>query len=252
MSERNFGYAIDQENKDSLLLNAQAKPGELVALMETEYLPLDAIQRPEAIVNVVDQGSVGSCQGQSLAKCFQICYFLATGRALNFSAMCGYIIAQQFDGIRGDRGSTLSGGQLVATRHGMCLERYWPDTKTYDTRPKTNEFPFKLVAATPTNNPDEVRKALGAGLPVQTGVAWKESLDEERPHEYRGRSLGGHSTVLWGDYHINSWGKGWNGDGMSNWMDCLDEIITFPGNTFVIYAPDSMSMPFLDPVKTYG
>ncbi len=251
MSERTFGYCIDLEDKDKMLLNSRFTPEQILAV-SSDYLPADKINAPEAIVNVVDQGPVGSCQGQSLAKCFQICYFLATGRVLNFSAMCGYIIAQQYDGIRGDRGSTLSGGQLVATSHGMCLERYWPDTKTYDTRPKTDSFPFKLVSATPTNNPQEIRKALGAGLPVQTGVAWKESLDEENPQEYRGRSLGGHSTVLWGDYQINSWGEQWNQDGMSNWMDCLDEIVTYPGNTFVIYAPDGMSMPKLEPIKTYG
>ena len=140
----------------------------------------------------------------------------------------------------------------MATKHGMCLERYWPDTKTYDPRPKAETYPFRLVSATPTNDPEQIRKALGAGLPVQTGVAWLKSLDSETVKEYSGKSLGGHSTVLWGDVNINSWGPGWCGDGMHSWNDCLDEIVTYPGNTFVIYSPDSMSMPMLEPITTYG
>lgn len=252
MSERKLGYAIELENKDSLLLNG-IKPRTLFKSFQDNFPAWNPKADPSPLVNIVDQGQVGSCQGQSLAKCFQICFYLATGRVLNFSAMCGYIIAQQYDGIRGDQGSTLSGGQKVATVHGMCLEKFWPYTGQYDRRIKTDRFPFMLKSAQPTNDPDEIREALALGLPVQTGVAWNRQLDQEVVTAYDGRNnQGGHSTLLWQGKNINSWGTAWCQDGMSDWSSALDDIVTWPGNTFVIYAPDEMSMPDLQPIKTYG
>lgn len=252
MSHGTFGYAIERENKDQLLLNGIA-PELIMRSFQDSFPKFNASTDPTAIVDIRNQGQIGSCQGQSLAKCFQICYFLATGQVINFSAMAGYILAQQYDRIRGDKGSTLSGGQKVATENGLCVEKDWPYPTKYDANVPTTRFPFKLKSAQPSNNPAEIRQALDLGLPVQTGVAWTRELDQEIVTKYTGRaSFGGHSTVLWCHKNINSWGVDWCEDGCSDWSTALDEIVTYPGNTFVIYAPDEMTTPSIEEIKTYS
>ena len=228
-------------------------PELLLSQFKDNFPAFNAFSNPTDIIDIADQGNVGSCQGQSLAKCFQICYFLATGNIIEFSAMAGYILAQQYDGIRGDRGSTLSGGQKVATEHGICREKAWPYTGEYDRRVKAKEFPFRLKSAQPTNDPAQIWSALSLGLPIQTGVAWTRELEQEIVTGYTGKSsFGGHSTTLWCGKNINSWGDQWLVDGCNDWSAALDKIVTHPGNTFVIYAPDEMSMPAVEsPIATY-
>lgn len=251
MTYGRLGYAIEKENKDQLLLNG-IKPEIILRSFQDNFPKFNANADPLGVVNIKNQGSIGSCQGQSLAKCFQICYYLATGRVINFSAMAAYVISQEYDRIRGDNGSTLSGGQKVATDNGLCLEKDWPYPSRYDTTQKASEFPFKLKSAQPTNDPQEIRQALELGLPVQTGVAWTRELEKEVVTQYTGRSsFGGHSTVLWCKKNINSWGQEWCEDGCSDWTTALDDIVTFPGNTFVIYAPDEMTKPELPEIETY-
>lgn len=246
-----LGYAIEKENQASLMANG-VEPKLLMQRYKEQFPAFNASADMLDIINVLDQGQVGSCQGQSLCKMFQICFYLATGRIVNFSAMCGYIIAQRFDGLDGrDVGSTLSGGQRVATEHGMCLEADWRYTGRYDSSVPNVAFPFKLASAQPTNDPALIKEALSLGLPVQTGMAWNNELERERVESYTGAGAqGGHATSLWLDKHLNSWGSGWNGDGLSSWSDrALEQIVTHRGNTFVIYAPDGMDYPDLEPIN---
>ena len=258
MSEtRTLGYAIEQEDRESLDRHGE-EPLKLLATFKEELSPQNPDADPLGVVNILNQGSIGSCQGQSLAKMFQVCFFLKTGRVFNFSAMCGYVVAQKYDGLinRGDVGSTLSGGQRVATENGMCLESDWPYPSRYSNQIVASSFPFRLKSAKPTNNPDMILEALAAGLPVQTGMAWNSELEQERVTNYTGRGArGGHATTLWlrkdnQICHINSWGN-WNGDGCSTWTEeALRQIVSYRGNTFVIYAPDGIEYPELPPVET--
>ena len=245
-----FGYAIDKENRQSLI-DGGIEPRQLMARFTAKFPKFNTSADPLGVVNILDQGQIGSCQGQSLAKMFQICYFLETGRVENFSAMAGYIVAQRFDGLRGDVGSTLSGGQLVATKHGICLESDWPYPSRYSAEIVAKKFEFKLASAQPTNDPDLILEALALGLPVQTGMAWNNQLEQEHVTSYNGRGAqGGHATTLWLGKHINSWGNGWNSDGCSTWSEqALRDIVTHRGNTFVIYAPDGISHPDLPDIE---
>lgn len=249
--KRTFGYRIEDEDIDSLM--SRGRKAEDVLLMFKYKVPKWNQYAPPDMVNILDQGQVGSCQGQSLAKMFQICYFLATGRVLNFSAMAGYILAQRHDGLIGrDVGSTLSGGQRAAA-DGICLEKDWPYTGRYDSRIPNVPRPFKLVASKPTNDPDLISEALDAGLPVQTGMTWNHELDRDLVTNYTGRGAqGGHATTLWqkksnGNWiNHNSWGSGWAGDGRSEWTpQAARQIITYRTNTFVIYSPE-MEFPDLE------
>ena len=244
---RTLGYAIEKEDREYLEEHGE-EPRLLMQRFKNSFPVFNTDVNPLDILTIKDQGQVGSCQGQSLAMIFTICYFLATGRVEDFSAMAAYILSQAEDGLLGkDVGSTLSGGQAVA-RRGLCLESAWPYTGRYDTRqPSGIEFPFKLSASKPTNDPEIIFEALEMGLPVQIGIAWTPEMDREHVTSYRGGRGGGHAVVWWLKYLINSWGS-WNGDGMSTYeRRALEEIVNYPGNTFVIYAPDGMEYPEVKP-----
>lgn len=252
MDGKKLGYAIEKENLDSLY-HFGIEPRMLLNAVKEQVPKFNHKADPAAILNVRDQGSIGACQGMSLSKMFQICYFLSTGRIDNFSEMCGYIIAQKYDGLIGrDVGSTLSGGQKAATIHGMCLDTDWPYLKKYSSKIVASKFPFKLASAKPTNDPELIKEAIELGLPVQTGMSWNSELEQEVTTKYTGRGArGGHATTLWlqkenNEYrHLNSWGM-WNGDGYSSWTErALEQIVTHRGNTFVIYAPEGMVYPEL-------
>ena len=249
--ERHFGYAIEQENLESLEANGD-EPAVLMQRFRDSFPKFNTDTDPLGLVDIVDQGPVGSCQGQSLAQVFSICYFLATGRKQAFSAMAAYLHSQRYDGLLGrDVGSTLSGGERVATEHGLCVEDDWPYEPVYTGQIKPGlEYPFKLRASKPTKDPNVIREALSLGLPVQIGITWGREMDAEHVENYIGNSGGGHAVVLWLSKLINSWGS-WNGDGMSSISDrALDQMAHHRTNTFVIYAPDAMQFPKLDPVST--
>ena len=150
-----LGYAIDDEHLDELANGDD--PLELMSRFRDAVPTFNEQIKPDQIIAVVNQGSVGSCQGNALATVFQICYFLATGRFEVFSRAAGYYLAQRKDGIRGDRGSTLSGGRWVATEHGMCLDAKWPYVSKYDPKePAGIDYPFKLKVSRPFRNADEL------------------------------------------------------------------------------------------------
>jgi hypothetical protein len=253
---RTLGYAIEHERPAELAKNG-IEPRRLLNAFKTEFPAWNNRARPDELVKIEDQGQIGSCQGQSLTTCAEICYFLATGRTIQFSRMAAYILSQKFDGLIGrDVGSTLSGGQKVATQHGFCLEPEWPYPSSYSPRIPTGiEYPFKLASAKPTNDPGLLEEAMAMGLPVQTGLAWNQELEQEVVRQWTGRAaMGGHATVFWqrspsGYWQINSWGR-WNGDGMNEITpQALRQLCARRDNQFVIYAPTSMKYPVPSPAS---
>jgi hypothetical protein len=252
-----LGYRIEDENHKELEKGYDHQ--DLLRAFKEVKPDFNEQINPTDIVKVVHQGKVGSCQGQSLATVFQICFYLATGRFNFFSAAAGYYLSQKNDRerglrIRGDHGSTLSGGRWVATEHGMCLDSDWPYVAKYNPeQPEGIEFPFKLSVSKPFKKADDVIEWIKSGLPVQTGVRWGKEMNREEVTS-ASRSGGGHSTCLWtmkGEdiNNINSWGESWNGDGVHVWtQDALAEMID-RGGTFVGYSPEGFDFPDLEPIK---
>jgi len=111
-----LGYAINRESKPRLMSQGM-DPRKMLGLARENKPDFNVDADPMAMFGPLNQGNQGSCQGHALAMCFQICYFLATGRIEAFSRAAGYYLAQRRDNINGDRGSTLSGGQWVATEN---------------------------------------------------------------------------------------------------------------------------------------
>lgn len=257
MTNRDFtpgqmGYAFQWENRDQL--EATGEDSKLLLAKYRDTFPqFNTTADPLGVLKVFDQGMQGSCQGNALAQVFSICYFLATGRHETFSRSAGYYLAQKKDGIRGDQGSTLSGGQWVATQHGMCLDADWPYPSRYnpDMPPSANgKFNFKLKATKPLQDIDALVEWIDLGLPVQLGITWNNSCDKEVVTSYSSRSGGGHSTVFWqrrasgNIVNINSWGTRWNGDGVHEWtVDSVKAALKGRWNVFIGYAPDGMSFP---------
>ena len=244
------GYAIHLERRNEL----EAKGIEASVMMRTykDQFPQNNPTAFPSIIPIMDQGRQGSCQGQSLSKMFQICYFLATGRIVEFSAACGYYLAQKKDGLIGDVGSTLSGGRWVATEHGMCLESDWPYTgDNYNPSPPSGiDYPFKLSVSRPMNDADTVFEWLGLGLPIQIGIIWDSSCDLEVVDNYIGFGGGGHATSLWtltesgNARNINSWSEDWNGDGIHEFTRrAVERMVGNRNNVFIGYAPDNMLYP---------
>ena len=248
-----FGYAIDKERHDEL--EGGEEPLAMAAEFARQVPSFNSEIDPTDIVTILNQGNQGSCQGHALATCFQICYFLASGRLERFSRACGYYLAQRKDGINGDRGSTLSGGRWVATQHGMCTESEWPYPSRYNPRePSGIDYRYKLRVSRPFRDIDETMEWLKLGLPVQTGVTWGSNMNKEyvtRPSS----SGGGHSTVLWchapntDPRNINSWGANWNGDGVHTWsVDALASMLRSSRSSFIGYSPDEMMYPPPEPL----
>jgi len=111
-----LGYAFQKEDRATLETNG-AEPSEALRLFQASFPTFDVTADPLGAVDILDQKNQGACQGHALAMVFSICFFLATGRREAFSRAAGYYLSQRKDGIRGDSGSTLSGGQWVATPH---------------------------------------------------------------------------------------------------------------------------------------
>lgn len=249
-----LGYAIEHEKANQLVFNG-LEPAVMMANYRDQFPQNNPVAFP-SIIPILDQGQQGSCQGHALAQIFTICYFLATGRIAHFSRAAGYYLSQRYDGLIGrDVGSTLSGGQRVATDHGMCPEYAWPYPSSYrPNEPSGINYEYKLAVSKPITDIDTLYEVIDLGLPVQTGMIWDSSCDQEVVSNYVGRGGGGHSTVWWtktesGNVrNINSWGKNWNGDGIHEWTrSSLARALSNRSNVFICYAPDNMLYPLPPP-----
>ena len=247
-----LGWAADKENYQ--LLEDTGVESSLVLKRYLDSFPkFDTTANPLGVLKVFDQGQIGSCQGNALAQVFSICYFLATGRHETFSRAAGYYLAQKKDGIRGDQGSTLSGGQWVATQHGMCLDSDWPYVPRYNPAMPASakdKFLFRLQTTKPFRDVQSMLDWLEQGLPIQTGIMWNASCDQEVVDSYSLRGGGGHSTVFWQKkpngncININSWGARWSGDGCHEWTpESIARTLQNKWTVYIGYAPDGMSFP---------
>jgi len=251
-----LGYAIEHEKINELIFNG-IEPSILMSQFSATYPPQNPVTFPN-VVPILDQGQQGSCQGNALANIFAVCYYLHTGQLEIFSRAAGYYLAQQKDGLAGrDVGSTLSGGQWVAQTHGMCTEDDWPYPPRYDNREPANvPYNFKLATSKPFTTSAELLAWIDLGLPVQTGIIWDSSCNQEIVDNYRGSGGGGHSTTLWcktdagNVYNLNSWGSTWNGDGVHQWTpNAIERMFRIRSNVFIGYAPANMLHPQPPPIE---
>lgn len=200
-----------------------------------------------------NQGRQGSCAGHALSNCFQVALVQQFAVQTLFSRAAAYYTAQRFDGIKGDRGSTLNGCQKVA-ESGLCLEVEWAYPSSYNNSiPESSKgnMNFKMVGSRRVTDADMAWDLLSAGVPIQTGVAWNSSFEKTICDSYRSGG-GGHSTMLFGideatgnAWNNNSWGLGWGDNGRNMWTKKFfaDIVKRDRYAVFVAYDPTGLECP---------
>jgi len=254
------GWRIDLENYQNL--NALPNESPVLAMRGTyTEVKFD----PRRVLKVENQGSVGSCQGQSISSVCEWVYIIATGDVnLQLSRAYGYYETQRIDGISGDRGSTIDGGRRLAMEYGICREELWTYSGRYDPkRPKPIEelradaAKYKIGSATKLTTYEGIRTFLGAGVGgVHLGIAWNGSVDKNIVDTYSGNSGGGHAIGLYGlservdssgrpyCWMMNSWGDKWQGDGWAEWSPSAIETMLRTRSSVFIGLSD---MPAVKP-----
>jgi C1A family cysteine protease len=253
------GYAIDLEDRQTISkmsvdaeylmmgdLPDRVDPRQTILYKEGGWLPTE------------DQGQIGSCQGQALTENFEYNYTVDTGQVLQFSRMYAYIGSQKKDNIRGDRGSTLSGGTKLALE-GICPEKDGPYTNRYPgweyITPAMVEAakPYKMQSSTIIKSAIEMKQYIGSGIGiVQIGIPWGSSNNPDAKHCITSFAAGrgGHSVSYCGyvpddvvgvrsgfGYWFlkkNSWGRRWGLNGFAYVRpDVVDAQIRHNFSTFV-------------------
>jgi C1A family cysteine protease len=264
------GYAIAQEDRASLASSAvpavYASAGDIPERVDPRRSKLAT----EGWLRTENQGSIGSCQGNALSENVEYCYSIATGEIVQLSRMYAYLRSQQFDNIRTDSGSTLSGG-TKAVKEGLCLESLAPYPRAYPgwgwlTQAMRDEAKYRLNSLVQIKSSDEVRSFIGSGIGiVQIGIAWNSSMTpDSRGCITNWRSGGGGHSVCFAGYVPdadvgvrsskgwwallkNSWGTSW---GVQGWAyvdpKAIDQMLTHQWT--VMYGRSDMEHPNPRPV----
>ena len=222
-SQWQLGYAKESERKDEIDAEGQ-DPEQILVAMRAAYPTFNPYAK--AWNRLFWQGQQGACQGHALAHAAQVMGVQKFGQLRYFSRACGYYEAQRFDGLNGDKGSTLAGGRKVLSGDGLMLETDWPYPSRYNNRRPAN-FPdaprIRVDSSKQVRDADLIFDLLEAGAAIQTGLTWNSSCDQAVATRYQSGGGGGHSTLLYGldkqtgyAVHHNSW-RNWNGDGRSLW-----------------------------------
>lgn len=242
MSETNWesfvgGYPIELEDRDTLMRTSTearfCSYGDLPVRVDPRTSPLHKLGWMVA----PNQFSIGSCQGNALTHNMEYCYAQKTGKVLQFSRMYAYIASQIKSNIKGDRGSTLTGGTEVALE-GIPTEDAAPYTERYPgweyITPAMKEAAKGNCLETHTviSSVDALKQYTGSMIGiVQIGIPWNDSMRPDSNGCIRSFSGGGggHSVVYAGYVPdsdvgakssagywflmLNSWGKQWGKDG---------------------------------------
>ena len=226
------GWRIDHEDAEYLDAIQSDSP---VLAMRGHYNERTA--DPRELLKIEHQGPQGACQGHAITSVCEWCAALASGSAdLQLSRAMGYYETQRIDELKGDKGSTISGGVKLATSTGICEESLWPYPKRYNSRRPDNwqvvmdnAKQHKIMSTYRLKSYDAIRTFLGSGSgAISIGVRWGRGMSNAVLDAFApGR--GGHAVGLFsvsprtdehGDPYIwmmNSWGKQWANKGWSEW-----------------------------------
>ena len=88
-----------------------------------------------AMTAVEDQSAVNSCAANAIVGMYEYLAKRSLGESGDISRLFVYWNARREDGIRGDRGSTLTGNIRALEDVGACTEETWPyDAKLVDVK----------------------------------------------------------------------------------------------------------------------
>lgn len=233
------GWLFLEDDFESISRTQTVYCGSALADLPDEVDPRKHPSYGSGFLRTENQGSIGSCAGNALTECAEYSWTIETGRVMQFCRMFAYLETQKKDGIRGDRGSTISGGTKVARDVGFCPEA---DSKPYPSRYPGHSWStgemreaakrYRMGSHTVLRNPDEAKAYIGDGLGiVQIGIRWGRSMSPDSRGCISSFRVGGggHSVVLAGyvpdsvvgvrsgdGYWFlmkNSWGTRWGIEG---------------------------------------
>ena len=165
------------------------------------------------------QGAMGSCQGNDLASCLECCYYQKTGDKIQFSRIFAYRETQKIDGIRGDQGSTISGGVKLARETGLPLETTVPYPNRYPSRFQPSQAAYdeaakhKIRSHVRIDSPQQARDWILTNMGAVTlGISWPVRLSSGAVvKSFRGGGGGGHAIAILDYYQakekINPFGE---------------------------------------------
>jgi C1A family cysteine protease len=218
---------------------------------------------PRKVMRVENQGSQGACQGHAISSVVEWCHCIATGNAgLQLSRAYGYYETQRLDGIRGDRGSTISGGVKLAMGAGIPEEKFWPYPRGYNSRrPKDfesclkNAKQYRIKTKRRITTYEGARAFLGSGQGgITIGIGWSSRVMSKAVVESFKSGGGGHAICLMslskrkdraGDpflWMCNSWGTRWGNGGWSEWSPKAVRQILASGRTTAIGLSDMVNV----------
>lgn len=203
------GYPIEDENIPELQATSTEPSVLMMGDLPERVDPRNHPQAGQGFLQVENQGSIGSCQGNSLTECGEFCYTLATGLVIQLSRMFAYLISQMADGIKGDRGSTLNGGTKAARDVGFCPESNAPYPSSYPgwswvtSKMKELAAKIKLRSHAVIKTVDAAKQFLGSGLGVlQIGMGWNDYMQPDSDGcitNWRPTArMGGHAVTIVG------------------------------------------------------
>lgn len=142
---------------------------------------LQPVSDPTSIVQTEDQGQMNSCGGHGGSTAIERVEFLETGRQVQLSRMWVYIRGQQIDGIRGDRGMTISAGVRLLQGQGVCTESTYPYPRSYTTNIPSGASEEaekrKIGSSVRIRTYDQMQTFLGGNMgAVYGGCQWTSAM----------------------------------------------------------------------------
>lgn len=217
---------------------------------------------PRDVLKVENQFNQGACQGHSQSSVNEWCYIIANGdNKLQLSRAMAYYESQRLDGIRGDKGSTISSGVKLATDTGICEEKLWTYPNRYDPkRPGNyddilaNAKNYRIRQSRRLTSYDGVRAYLGSGQgAINVGIGWGQGMSKAVIERYS-TGNGGHAIGLFSlskrkdlkgrpyVWMMNSWGTSFGNAGWSEWSPASIEQMFRARFTVMIGCSDMESV----------
>ena len=160
-----------------------------------------------------NQGSIGSCQGNSITSCLErLSNVEGSRKGTQLSRIYAYLASQKLDGLLGgDNGSTISSGVKVALRSVPTEANVpYPSPARYPGKARRDEIlswwdrttPFKAKSTwRVSDDVDAVMDFIGGGGAINIGILWYGGIIPRdrvvRSYRPPGRT-GGHAVAILG------------------------------------------------------